>query len=451
MRMRFSGISNGSCVRHHEPGRVSSSRVLSILGVAGLFLVMIAGPSRGQSAPAPTPVAASIDSTMDAGESESEPPRRRLVKWNEYDGPITSVRVGFGLGFDAATYSQDDVSKEQLDEIGAGTELRDFRLLFSGRFKTERRFTWTAGVMYDGADETWLIRQTGFLIAVPELSGSFFIGRQKEGYSLLKVMSGYDNWMMERSTSQDAFIPILSDGIRWLGYAPRQHLLWNLGYFNDVLSEKQRFSTYDHQLTARLAVLPIMSDEDKKVLHIGIAARDTRPDEGMINTRSKPESNLAPFVVETGKIEASKVRTVGYEIYYRAGPWLFGSEYNWHKITSDEGGDPLFTGGDVAISYLITGETRPYNTVGGYFKAISPSKTIFEGGPGAWEVAVKASYIDLDGGNLHGGKFWRVGPNVNWHLSDNIRLEATYGYGTLDRFDLEGTTQFFQFRFQSQL
>jgi len=37
---------------------------------------------------------------------------------------------------------------------------------------------------------------------------------------------------------------------------------------------------------------------------------------------------------------------------------------------------------------------------------------------------------------------------VNWHLSDNIRLEFAYGYGTLDRFGLEGTTQFFQSRIQ---
>jgi phosphate-selective porin OprO and OprP len=37
---------------------------------------------------------------------------------------------------------------------------------------------------------------------------------------------------------------------------------------------------------------------------------------------------------------------------------------------------------------------------------------------------------------------------VNWHLSDNIRLELAYGYGRLDRFDLRGATQFFQSRIQ---
>jgi phosphate-selective porin OprO/OprP len=61
------------------------------------------------------------------------------------------------------------------------------------------------------------------------------------------------------------------------------------------------------------------------------------------------------------------------------------------------------------------------------------------------------SYIDLDGGTLRGGKFWRITPMVNWFLSDHVRLEANYGYGTLDRFDRRGTTHFFQTRLQLQL
>jgi phosphate-selective porin OprO and OprP len=58
------------------------------------------------------------------------------------------------------------------------------------------------------------------------------------------------------------------------------------------------------------------------------------------------------------------------------------------------------------------------------------------------------SYIDLDSGSIRGGRFFRVTPMVNWHLSDNVRLELAYGYGQLDRFGLNGGTQFFQSRIQ---
>jgi len=99
---------------------------------------------------------------------------------------------------------------------------------------------------------------------------------------------------------------------------------------------------------------------------------------------------------------------------------------------------------------MITGETRKYNTVGGYFLAVSPRRTVFEGGPGAFEAVVRLSYIDLDDGPIRGGRLWRLTPMVNWYLSDHLRLELAYGVGQLDRFGLVGTTQFLQSRLQFQ-
>ena len=125
-----------------------------------------------------------------------------------------------------------------------------------------------------------------------------------------------------------------------------------------------------------------------------------------------------------------------------------GTEYFVQWADAPQAGNPVFHGGDVVVSWLLTGETRTYNTRGGFFNAVSPAKTVFEGGPGAWEAVLRLSYIDLDSGTLRGGRFWRLTPMVNWHLSDNLRLELAYGYGQLDRFDLNGGTQFFQSRIQ---
>jgi phosphate-selective porin OprO/OprP len=49
---------------------------------------------------------------------------------------------------------------------------------------------------------------------------------------------------------------------------------------------------------------------------------------------------------------------------------------------------------------------------------------------------------------VQAGRFWRTTPGVIWYMTDIFRLEANYGYGTLDRFDLRGHTQFFQCRLQ---
>ena len=107
----------------------------------------------------------------------------------------------------------------------------------------------------------------------------------------------------------------------------------------------------------------------------------------------------------------------------------------------------MFHGGNVSAVWLITGETRGYNNVSNYFNAVSTNRSVFDGGPGALEASLNVSYIDLNGGNRRGGEFWRVTPAVKWHLIDYIRVEMAYGYGKLDRFDLEGTTNFFQGRF----
>jgi phosphate-selective porin OprO/OprP len=102
-------------------------------------------------------------------------------------------------------------------------------------------------------------------------------------------------------------------------------------------------------------------------------------------------------------------------------------------------------------SWIITGETRPYNTVGGLFKDVTPATSVFAGGPGAWELLLRYSTTDLNSQGIHGGKFQRFTPLMNWYLSDNVRLEFAYGYGVLNRFGLNGTTQFFQTRVQFQL
>jgi phosphate-selective porin OprO/OprP len=76
---------------------------------------------------------------------------------------------------------------------------------------------------------------------------------------------------------------------------------------------------------------------------------------------------------------------------------------------------------------------------------------LFAGGPGAFELVLRYSYSDLKSGSIDGGRFWRLTPMLNWHLTNNARLEFVYGYGVLDRFGIQGATQFFQTRLQLTL
>lgn len=384
---------------------------------------------------------------MVAGEADAEEPVRKLVSWNHYDGRFFTIRVGGGFLIDYGAFAQDNNSKQQFT-LTPNWQVRDSRLMLNGRLKFKRPVTWTAGIMYDGYKNQWLVRQTGIMIQVPEIMGYIFVGRAKEGFSLNKVMVGYAGWTMERAPISDATIPILGDGIQWLGYAPKQHFIWTLGFYGDALSEGQTFSTYSNQTSGRFAWVPLESE--RTVLHFGISLRYGKPKDGKLQLRSRPGLSVAPYFVETGTFAAESTKMLGFEAYYRPGPFLLGSEYFVQKANAPTVGNPVFHGGDAVFTWMATGGTRSYNTRGGYFNQVAVSRSVFQGGLGTWEFVTHFSYTDLDGGTLTGGKFWRFTPMVNWYLSDNIRLETAYGYGSLDRFNLVGKNQFFQTRLQLQ-
>ena len=413
-------------------------------GGIALLLAIAPVPARGQEA-VPSPVATTIETTVEAGESDAEEHRRPFVK-NEYDWPGTTFHFGLGFLLEYDAFSQDADSRDQLS-LDPGGGIRDWRILFRGRFKTERPFSWSIGYMYDNATNSWFFRQSGLMIGFPKLKGSVFIGRTKEGYSMTKVMTGYHIPTMERSPSLDAFVPILADGIKWLGYFPKAGVFFNLGVYTDRLSEDETFSTYDHQQVLRAGWLPILDEKNGRLLHIAVMARNGEPDNDQLQQRARAEANFAPYFVDTGKFAANHALTTGVESYYRDGPWLFGAEYNFQDIDALDGQHPRFQGGNLIAAWILTGETRPYNAAGGgYFTDFSPKHPVFEGGPGAWEVVLNMSYLDLDDGTFRGGKVWRVTPMVNWHLADYLKLQMAYGYSVLDRFGVEGGTQFFQAR-----
>src|SRR5215217_5366509 len=232
---------------------------------------------------------------------------------NEFEGTGSTFKVGAGYIGDFTAYSQDKVFKQQMDSLGLNLKptyaTRDFRMLGSGRLlKTKRYIAWRFAYMYDGNEKVWMLRETGITIGVPELKGHFFIGRTKEGYSMIKVMNGHSPWTNERQMALDV-IPILADGIKWFGFLPKQKVFWNLGYFNDLTSKGQGFSTFEWQYVARVGWMPIYDNKTNKVLHIAANLRHGKPLDGKITLKSRPESNPSPQIINTGSFDTDKSST----------------------------------------------------------------------------------------------------------------------------------------------
>jgi len=373
---------------------------------------------------------------------------------NEFEGTYSTLKIGLGYIVDYGAYSQSAVFKQQMDSAGLvfrnKLETRDFRIIMGGVLKTKKTISWKIGFMYDGDQKIWFMRETGLTFGVPKLAGHIFVGRTKEGYSMIKVMNGHSGIAAERQMALDV-IPILADGIKYFGFLPKSKIFWNLGYFNNILSTGQSFSTFTWQYVARVGWMPFYNKEKNRFMHIAANLRYGKPLDGKITLKSRPESNPAPQIINTGSFQTDHSSHIGAEFYYSTGKLTIGSEVMMHNFHSKEFEDHKFNGGEVMVSYLFTEAKRPYNTAGSIFGFVPVKKSVFKGGWGEWEAVLKFSSLDLDDGSIHGGKFWRFTPMINWYLSRAVRTEFVYGYGVLDRYNLKGNVQIFQARLQLSL
>jgi phosphate-selective porin OprO and OprP len=371
---------------------------------------------------------------------------------NEFVGTDATFRFGAGYIGDFTAYAQSKVFKQQMDsanlDLTPTYATRDFRLLFSGRFlKTKRYLAYKFAYMYDGDAKVWLIRESGITIGVPELKGHIFIGRTKEGFSMIKVMNGHSGITNERQMALDP-IPILTDGIKYFGYFPKSRILLNLGYYNDFISKGQSFSTLSWQYAARAGWLPINNKDKNKLLYIAGNFEYGKPLDGKFTLKSRPESNPTPQLINTGQFAANKTFSYSGEIFYRSGSLTIGSELISHNFYSKTANNHQFNGGDVIISYLFSGAVRPYNDETSIFGFVPVSKSVFRGGWGEWEGVLHISTFNLNDKEIQGGQFTRITPMVNWYMSRIVRMEFIYGYGILNRYGLKGNVQFFETRIQ---
>jgi phosphate-selective porin OprO and OprP len=413
-RSNHTGNLKFNCTDNQEK-RESYRRCWRLVVVLMIGVSLVSNPMRAQEAVKQVP-----NGTDGLTLPVRDDTARNVVKKlpvNDFEGSKASFRIGMGFIYDFATYAQSDVFKQQMDsgnfKVGPKALLRDFRVLGSMRFKTKRTLTFKFAYMWDGNNQTWLVRESGLTIGVPELAGHIFIGRTKEGYSMVKVMNGHSPWTNERQMAID-LIPILADGIKWFGHLPKSRVFWNLGLYNDIVSHRQSFSTFAWQAVARVGWLPVYNTEESEVVHVAANLRYGEPENGKFTAKSRPESNPMPHILNTGEFNASTSRHIGGELYYSKKNFMIGSEVAVHQFYSTGFEDHTFIGGDVMFSYMFTGGIRPYNQGAGIYGFIPVKNPVFKGGLGELEGVLHASTYNLNDGSIKGGQFWRFTSMVNW-------------------------------------
>jgi phosphate-selective porin OprO and OprP len=269
-------------------------------------------------------------------------------------------------------------------------------------------------------------------------------------------------------------------------------------------------------LQGRLTGLPIYEDEGRHLLHLGASGGFRNGTNVVSNApggvytspwntvqlRARPEMrDDVPAgslinadntrLIDTGVIASDAQFLLGLETLYIRGPFSFQAEYGWNWVQDATGILPgatappapgyrnalvpaqnyVFSGGYLQVAYTLTGENRAYDKAGGtlaraYFGKAGPYNRAWvvrdEDGHlcwnwGAWEVAARYSYVDLnDGAGLNaiqGGRLQGVTLGLNWYLNNNLSVNFDWAHDT--RYDTpagvpEGTVNGFGTRVQFQ-
>jgi phosphate-selective porin OprO and OprP len=226
--------------------------------------------------------------------------------------------------------------------------------------------------------------------------------------------------------------------------------------FTDAVSDDFGDATKDFgRLVGRLTGLPLYElepdhPESQRLLHLGLNGTVLYAGDTTVRYRTRPESHLAPYVVDTGEIAANAAYTFDVEAAWVHGPLCLQGEFLHSRVQSADGPERDFYGLYASASWFLTGESRPYDQNHGTFGRVAPRKNfnIREGGWGAWEVAGRFSYVDLNSGDISGGRMSVLMAGVNWYLHSQIKWRFNYGFGRVTERDPDGHLNIFQTRLE---
>ncbi|HYD47336.1 MAG TPA: porin [Terriglobales bacterium] len=340
------------------------------------------------------------------------------------------LRLGGRVENDWAIFVPNDELDDQLaDSSGteSGTEIRRARIELDGLFYRILEFQ----TDFDFADGDVAFKDVFLGIRKVPGVGRIMAGHFKEPFSLEQMMSGNDLTFMERATGSNVFAPDRSLGIgvqRNFG----DRLLWAAGAFRESDDTATSFGDDSlYQVTSRITGLPWFAEDGRRLLHLGFAYSHKFRNGDEQRFSQRPESGLAPRLVDTGDYEIDGMDLINAEMALVVGPFSVQSEY-FRAFHDMPGEDAQFDAFYAYASYILTGEHRPYANEDGVFERPLPDKSVVDGGWGAWEIAARYSRIDLEDDEIDGHELDNVTLGLNWYPERHFRVMLNYVYANRD-------------------
>lgn len=281
------------------------------------------------------------------------------------------------------------------------------------------------------------------------------IGNHKRPYGLDHLNSSRFNVFTERPLIVEAFNQDARRlGISSNGVSEDQSWNWRYGLFHQNLTQETDGFVSDHyqpELAARLARTAWYDESSggRGYWHWAVSGSYGQPDGGAPDNgadfRTRPEARSTNRWLDTGNIVGATETTIlGLETVFNVGAFQLTAEFQQANVerTPEIARDVNFGGGYVQVAYFLTGEHTPWNRKTGTIGRVKPFENFFsvrthEGGRGyglgAWQVAARYSYADLQDEDIIGGKGEAVTLGMNWWWNPNARLQLNWSFGEVER------------------
>lgn len=377
------------------------------------------------------------------------------TKWNRWDSKYISGIFLAALLLDRQNWeSQDSNSESQVGnlDIYDGGEIRGLRFGVVGTLNFDKPWVYTIFAATNAFDKGFEVQQQDnvsffdYRLDIPLFeNANLSVGNQKEPISMQRIMSMIQLPMQERTAALDAMLPSRNFGVVVSGATSSQRVTWAGGVFNNWVNSHGSMGDNPTQTIGRVTWLPILSQDDSNLVHLGLGLRHSNAKKS-VRYSTTPEFNKSPVFVDTDSIDADNSLQLNLEASWRRGPMWLAAEYMDTTVDSPTFGDLSFTGYHVSASWLLTGEMRTYNKKSGIFGAVPISRTVYQGGKGAWELGARWSSVDLSDGLIDGGDMDILSLGVNWWLSPVFNVNMNYRWVTLDRLGVVGDSSGFMTR-----
>lgn len=330
-----------------------------------------------------------------------------------------ALQVGTLQQLDVAAYDDDKT------DLSNGSTMRRSRISLGGFFLGDFHYR----VEYEFSGTTSL---TDAYVAYGALQPfTITVGQFKQPFGMEASSAAKGTTFMERGLPF-SFINTRAPGAMVGSSGP--HWSANAGVFGEPVGNASS-GDEAYGVVGRVTYAPLVANQ--RVLHFGLGLTYRDPTQNNSTNASgakfstvrfsgKPESSvLSQRSIDTGEIaDVDHYLIEGLETAGQIGAASLQAEYQFVQVTRDRAPQLNFGGWYAQLACTLTGEARPYAASKGVFNAIVPTRNFGRDGWGAFELAARASSIDLNNGNIHGGKERNATLGLNWYLNPILRVSG---------------------------